>query len=242
MTNEKTIDGFGYTYTVSEWANLLDLSMDVFKYYTEEKGLTVEDLYEIRGFNFVPKKPKQRKPRQGARMEETKLRMYLLLLDSGYLLDEGQDQITVKPLDNNGNHFVAVGRRAFGTYNYREGTLKMKTGNGIPLRELDKEGLTATVIQTRDGGWDIHPDTQRMIVSRALAKLETRPIEQAEYDRKRENNPAEPSWNLYEGFGEKHTIPEWARRLGIPRNTAWRYFKRGLTVEEIAEKRGVKYP
>ena len=46
----------------------------------------------------------------------------------------------------------------------------------------------------------------------------------------------------YPGFGELHTCAEWARRLGIPRNTTWRYFQRGLTVEEIAKMRGIKYP
>lgn len=46
---------------------------------------------------------------------------------------------------------------------------------------------------------------------------------------------------LFEGFGEKHTRADWARLLGLPRNTLWRYLDRGLTVEEIAELRSIEY-
>lgn len=46
----------------------------------------------------------------------------------------------------------------------------------------------------------------------------------------------------YPGFGEEHTNAEWARRLGVPRNTLWRNLEKGLTVEQIAERRGIKYP
>ena len=46
----------------------------------------------------------------------------------------------------------------------------------------------------------------------------------------------------FEGFGEEHTGAEWAKLLGIPRNTLWRYlFRRGLTIEEVAELRGIEY-
>ena len=46
----------------------------------------------------------------------------------------------------------------------------------------------------------------------------------------------------FEGFGEKHTGAKWAKLLGIPRNTLWRYlFQRGLTIEEVAELRGIEY-
>lgn len=33
---------------------------------------------------------------------------------------------------------------------------------------------------------------------------------------------------------------EWARLLGLPRNTTWRYLKQGFTPEEIAEIRDIK--
>lgn len=46
----------------------------------------------------------------------------------------------------------------------------------------------------------------------------------------------------YQGFGEEHTNAEWARRLGMRRNTLWRNLQKGLTIEQVAEIRGIKYP
>lgn len=46
----------------------------------------------------------------------------------------------------------------------------------------------------------------------------------------------------YKGFGEEHTNAEWARKFGLDRAVVWRYLQRGLTIEEIAELRGIKYP
>lgn len=46
----------------------------------------------------------------------------------------------------------------------------------------------------------------------------------------------------YPGFGEEHNGAEWARRLNIPRNSLWRYLTHGLTIEEVAEIRGITYP
>ena len=52
----------------------------------------------------------------------------------------------------------------------------------------------------------------------------------------------EARWRKHQGFGEEHTGAEWAKLLGLPRNTLWRYLQRGLTVEQTARLRGVKYP
>jgi len=52
----------------------------------------------------------------------------------------------------------------------------------------------------------------------------------------------EARWRKYPGFGEEHTNAEWAKLFGLPRNTFSRYLQRGLTVEQIAQLRGVKYP
>ena len=46
---------------------------------------------------------------------------------------------------------------------------------------------------------------------------------------------------LIPGFSEKYGPSEWARRLGLSRTSLWRYLKKGLTIEEIAEVRGIKY-
>lgn len=48
-------------------------------------------------------------------------------------------------------------------------------------------------------------------------------------------------WSKYPGFGEEHTGAEWAKLLELPRNSLWRYLQRGLTIEQIAELRGIKY-
>lgn len=44
------------------------------------------------------------------------------------------------------------------------------------------------------------------------------------------------------GFGEAHHLREWARLLDIPPGSLSRYLKNGLTIEEVAEVRGIKYP
>lgn len=52
----------------------------------------------------------------------------------------------------------------------------------------------------------------------------------------------EARWRKYPGFGEEHTNAEWAKLFGLPRNTFRRYLLNGMTVEQIAQARGVKYP
>ena len=59
--------------------------------------------------------------------------------------------------------------------------------------------------------------------------------------RQRRLNKKPTSGTQYAGFGTLATCPEWAERLGIPRNSMWRYLKKGMTVEEVAEMRGVEY-
>lgn len=47
---------------------------------------------------------------------------------------------------------------------------------------------------------------------------------------------------VFEGFGEKHTCAEWAKKLNLNRTTMWRYlFGKGLTIEQIANLRGIEY-
>jgi hypothetical protein len=45
-----------------------------------------------------------------------------------------------------------------------------------------------------------------------------------------------------EGFGEAHHFREWARLLSIPHGSLHRYLQKGLTIEEVAEVRGIQYP
>ena len=46
----------------------------------------------------------------------------------------------------------------------------------------------------------------------------------------------------YEGFGESHTAAQWAKLLGLPRTTLWRYLHACLTIEEVARIRRIDYP
>ena len=59
-----------------------------------------------------------------------------------------------------------------------------------------------------------------------------------------ENNMSrlEARWRKYAGFGVEKTNAEWARELGLARHVLWRYLQRGLTVEQVVELRGIKYP
>lgn len=52
----------------------------------------------------------------------------------------------------------------------------------------------------------------------------------------------EARWRKYKGFGEEKTNAEWARALGLARHVLWRYLQRGLTVEQVADLRGITYP
>lgn len=55
-------------------------------------------------------------------------------------------------------------------------------------------------------------------------------------------NRIEARHRVYEGFGEKHTNAQWAKMLGLPRNTLWKYLQRGLTIEEVARIRNTGNP
>lgn len=44
-----------------------------------------------------------------------------------------------------------------------------------------------------------------------------------------------------EGFGEKHSITQWSKRLGVPKTSLWKYLRKGLTIEEVCELRGIEY-
>ena len=57
----------------------------------------------------------------------------------------------------------------------------------------------------------------------------------------KETERLEARWRKYPGFGEEHTNAEWAKLFGLPRNTFRRYLTKGLTVEQIAQLRGIKY-
>ena len=48
------------------------------------------------------------------------------------------------------------------------------------------------------------------------------------------------AYKTYEGFGRQHTAGQWAEILNLPRNTLWRYLKKGMSIEEVCQKRGIR--
>ena len=66
-----------------------------------------------------------------------------------------------------------------------------------------------------------------------------------EKERKEHRERMLARYRKHDGFGENLTRAEWAHKLcplGLPRNSLWRYLEKGLTIEEIVEIRGLKYP
>ena len=45
-----------------------------------------------------------------------------------------------------------------------------------------------------------------------------------------------------EAFGETHSLSQWAKLLGLPKTSLWRYLQRGLTIEEACVLRDIRYP
>lgn len=232
----EVIAGFGVEHTATEWANLLDMKLSLFLYCTKTEGMTVEKLYELRGFKYQP--PKQRKPRESQAMLKTKERMRILLIISGYGDNDTLDSIEVKRVGNNGLHAVSCMGKPLGAYKYRSGRLTLSGGQGIPLWDMEWED--ARICQNSAGLWEPHPETKTLLVKRKLSKPAE--INQSEYDYLiQKHTPAEGGGRqTYEGFGKRLTAAAWARVLQVPRNTLGRHLKRGETIEEFAASRGIR--
>lgn len=239
--NFKTYTGFGYALPAKKWADLLGMGSAEFKYYIEEKDLSVEDMYKLRGINFEP--PRGRKDRWGEKMKDTRDEMFLLLVRSGCVYPkETRETVTVKPLDKKGNHQVKFKDSIVGTFNYRTGVLTLSNREGLHLRKLEEEEAEPMIRQNEAGLWEVHPHTRGANVGITLQKRLDRYGEtnlEEVRERYKEKHPPKTGRQLdtYEGFGREYTCAEWARRLGVPRSTLWRNLTRGMTVEEFAAKR-----
>lgn len=237
MDKNTRFEGFGANHTAGMWAELLDIPLYIFRYYVESEKLTVEDIYRRYGYLYQAPAEKERKPRQGSRMAETQQRIHLLLVLSGYVEARPGD-IVVKAIDKNGNHRVDYQRRLLGVYNYRDGTLRLKNGEGLPLRELEAAEVDAMIQRAPDGFWVLHPDTRRMLSHRAVGASE-REVTQAEYDLIAAKNPTSEKagrGKQLEACGERHNTTVWAQKLGVSRATLWRHLKT-QTLEEFIEAR-----
>lgn len=85
----------------------------------------------------------------------------------------------------------------------------------------------------------------RRVVNMSNEKALSKVLDLVQYGRKVNIKAREfvgDPWPEYEGFGEIHTCGQWASIAGLHRNTFRRYLKKGMTVEEIFEKRHRKPP
>lgn len=236
------IKGYGVELSTREWADRLGLNAFDVVYYVEHKGLTIEELFALRGAKYEP--PRPRKPREGKKMLETKERMGLLLEMSGFIDRNDTEGIDVRWLESGRRHSVHFNGQHLGDYNYKTGVLRLSDGQGIPLWELDWE--EAKVVQDEDGIFHPHPDTHIAVVDIALKTKAPSDTEladffaiQAQAETVRET-ARQTARQTYEGFGKRLTAAQWSRVLGVPKNTLGRHLNRGETIESIAEKRGIK--
>ena len=143
----KEYEGFGQVYSGKEWAEMLDMDLEQFAYYTNEKGLTVKDLYAIKGITY-------REPKRGRRMAETRKRIEYILLRSGYL----PDSLDLTAVNGQPAHRIFVDNELIGRYFYKDDRLVLNNGEGYYLGAL--EGCEVLLVHGRDG-WDWHPEAKQ---------------------------------------------------------------------------------
>ena len=152
----KEYEGFGRVHNGETWAKMLNLSMNLFLYYTEEKGLTIEELYELRGIVY-------KESRKGTRMEETRETMERLLKQSGYP-DIG---VEVFRIPGQLAHKVTWNGEVIGKYFYKEGRLVLTNGEGIHLLNLLEY---ETMLVRTKGGWVWHPETKQALLDQIIGR------------------------------------------------------------------------
>lgn len=231
------IEAFGVKCSSCEWAEFLKMDRSELLYYVCEKGLTIEDLYKIKGRKYNG--PKPRKPRVSAKMKETQERMGILLEVSGYIDRNDLDDIVIKKIGTHTLHGIEFRGQDFGVYDYRNGGLRLNSGQGLPLWKLDWED--AKVQLNEEGLWDIHRDTKEILFSRIVKPFDEEAeklMQQLHTVTKGEN---ETKGLTYEGFGKKLTCSQWASNLHIPKTTLWENLQKGKSIEDIAAERGIKY-
>ena len=140
-------EGFGRTHRGDVWAELLGIAQDRFAYYMCEKGLTIEELYEIKGVTY-------REPKRGRRMAETRERIEHILLRSGYV----PYRLDLTSVPGQPAHRVFVEDQLLGRYFYKEDRLVLNNGEGYYLGAL--EDCETPLVHDRNG-WSWHPEAKR---------------------------------------------------------------------------------
>lgn len=142
----KQYEGFGRSHRGEQWAKMLDLSMDSFMYYVEEKGLRIEDLYDLKSIVY-------KEPKKGAKMEETRSRVEYILEISGYT----DYELEVFATPGQPVHQIMIEGEPVGRYFYKEGRLVLTNKEGMTLTKL--EAHEVKLVQGQNG-WEWHPETR----------------------------------------------------------------------------------
>ena len=158
--------GFGTSKTCTEWARKLGIRREDFWYHLHKDALTVEEIFTEYG------QPRGRKERTDTHRVKTREAVWLILLDSGYLVDEAD---VLVEYGNNTELLVSLYGAPLGVYNYVTDTLKLPSGQGLKLREPLVE--CQRIRKDKNGRWDLHPETQRDLVMLALSQCPGEPSE-----------------------------------------------------------------
>jgi transposase len=232
------LEGFGVELSSTEWAEMLGVSVGTIHYWVEKEGKTIQDIYAMLGRKYNP--PKTRKPRESAKMVETKERMAILLEVSGVSeREEALKALTIERIGTHSYHGVHYQGALVGVYDYRKGTFQLCTGQGIPLWKLEWED--AKVVIGSDGLWHVHPDTHRLLVQQAIKpdKNADRMVETYSEVLQAEKERTEAQ-KTYEGFGKRLNCKQWSNMLGVAHSTLWRALQRGESIEDFAERHEIK--
>lgn len=158
--------GFGTMRTCAEWARLLGVSREAFWYHVNKDGMTVERIFAVYG------QPNGKKERAGTHRASTRGAVWLILLDSGHIVDE--DDVLVE-YGQKTELLVSLYGEPIGVYNYATDTLKLPSGQGLKLRDPLVE--CQRLRKDKNGVWDLHPETQLDLVKHALAQCQGEPSE-----------------------------------------------------------------
>lgn len=172
--------GFGMEKTSAEWAALSGLHRNTMRRYLFEYGVTVEEIYKLRG--IAPPgagKPepagnpsRNRKPRRGAKLEETRQTIYTLLVVSGYVGPGEGIEAVWAGYQHPQSHKVAFKDCPVGSYNYEKKELKLTSGEGLKLEDRFIGELK--IRKNHMNLWEVHPETRQLLANEFIQDREKR--------------------------------------------------------------------
>ena len=169
--NQKYYEGFGTHLTAAGWAKALGLPrMTVWQYL--QQGMTPEEIADKRRVKEVNLDLPPRKPRRGAKLEETRREAYTILVTSGYVEPgEGIETVWVE-YQQPQRHKIVFKDSPVGSYKYEKKELKLTSGEGLKLEDRFIGELK--IRKNRLGLWEVHPDTRQLLAEVLLQEREKR--------------------------------------------------------------------